>query len=293
MNRVRLKDLARDQDGVVAVWQLVAGGWPRNVASRALTRWQRLEDGVYLVSLARPNAAQRRRAAALTTPDTALSHRSAAVWVELLTRDGPLIEVTRPGRWDPHDVGGVRVRYSTALDGWTIIWDGVRITKPERIVIDLWPRLPLTHRTKLLREGLRKGLVTMPSMRWAIFHHRGRRGVASLRTTVERYARLQLDRCRSDAEAYAMEVLDDAGFVLPRVNTDIAGEEADLSWEDLRLIIELDGPGYHVLRDADAHKTAVWTHAGYRVRRLGTDPLFENPGALITLAEENGVPRRR
>jgi hypothetical protein len=99
---------------------------------------------------------------------------------------------------------------------------------------------------------------------------------------VSRYARLQLDRCRSDAEAFALEVLDEAGIDPPAVNAIVAGEEADLSWPGL--IIDIDGPGFHVLKDADARKTRTWTQAGNVVRRIGSDTLFATPDRLVTLA---------
>ena len=98
--------------------------------------------------------------------------------------------------------------------------------------------------------------------------------MASLRAAVEQLAGLRLDRCRSDAEAWAVALIADAGLAAPDVNERVAGEEADLSWPAARLIVELDGPSYHVLRDADIRKMKAWRAAGFDVQRLPTDAVY-------------------
>jgi len=59
--------------------------------------------------------------------------------------------------------------------------------------------------------------------------HRGRRGTGALNALVSRYRRLDLHRCKSDAEAYALHVLDEHKRPLPQVNEPIDNLEADLS----------------------------------------------------------------
>src|SRR5215218_3057819 len=81
--------------------------------------------------------------------------------------------------------------------------------------------------------------------------HSGRPGTKVLAQLAKRYARLPYGRTRSDAEARALEVLRDAGVPPPLVNVRIGGEEADLVWHELRLVIEIDGPQYHRFRDED------------------------------------------
>jgi hypothetical protein len=75
---------------------------------------------------------------------------------------------------------------------------------------------------------------------------------------VSRYARQLLHRCRSDAEAFALQVLDDAGIALPKVNAIVAGEEADLSWP---------------------------------IDRISSDVLFAEPHKLAVLATLDSVHR--
>jgi len=52
-----------------------------------------------------------------------------------------------------------------------------------------------------------------------------------------RRSSLPFHRCRSDAEAFGLVVLDEAGVPLPAVNRRIAGEEADFCWPDVRVIV--------------------------------------------------------
>lgn len=292
----RLAELAAVQQDVVARWQLVdadAGRGAVRAAERVVAVLRRLHDGVYLAGHAPPTAEQRWWGAVLTAPATALSHASAAALHGLWPWPRAFETVTRPGHGGARRSGDVLVHYSTMLEGWVTDVRGIRVTTVERTLIDLSPHVGDVRRRKLLREALRLRLVTIASMQRALAAHRGRRGTVPLARLVGRYALLQLDRCRSDAEARAMEVLLDAGLVLPDVNVDRAGIEADLSWESLRLIIEIDGPGFHVLTDEDARKTAAWEAAGWRVRRIGSDVVFRAPEELVALALRAGVPRRR
>lgn len=297
---ISVRDLLTAQHGVFAVWQLVAGGWPARRAERLPPRLAAIgglrgpHDGVYVTGHAPLTDAQRWWAATLTAPWTVLEGTTAAAAQALGLREDGLLHVVRPGRTSPYTAGTLHVRYSSALRGQVVRAPaGFRITRPERTIIDVWPGRHERIRRKVLREGLRTRQVTVASMTTALDGHRGRRGIASLREVVAVYARLQLERCRSDAEAYAMEVLHAAGLELPDVNELVAGEEADLSWPGLRRIIEIDGPQWHRLRDEDARRTAIWQGAGQLVRRISSDTVFRDPGALVALATSLGVPRVR
>lgn len=293
---VRLEDLLERQCGAFAVWQLTGAGWTRKRISCAVARLglagvRTPHDGVYVVGRGPLGDAQRWWAATLTAPWSVLHAASAAAAHGLGEHERGRVTIVRPGRDAPYSCGPLRVSYSGTLRGQVVRAPaGFWVTTPERTVIDTWARLPDRPRRKLLREGLRTRQVSVSSMTSALQRHRGRRGVASLRVVLAGYALLQLERCRSDAEARAMEILLDAGLVLPGVNEEVAGEEADLSWPELRAIIEIDGPQWHRLRDDDARKTAVWMAAGHTVRRMGSDDVFADPDRLIALAVGLGVP---
>jgi very-short-patch-repair endonuclease len=290
---VRARKLLDRQDAVVAWRQLRGAGVSADVATRLVRGWRKLHDGVWFAGFGTPTDMQRWLGATLTTPESVLADECAAAFWKLRRDRGNTLTVVRPGAGGKQRMGRLVVRYSRTLAGEIVVRRGIRVTTPERTIIDVWPRLADFGRRKLLREALRTRVTTCARMTAALARHRGRRGTQTLGRLIAQYTRLQLERCKSDGEAYAMEVLDDAGLELPRVNEEVAGEEADLSWRRLGLIIELDGPQFHVLRDADARKTATWTQAGNRVLRMSTDTLFATPEALVELALSAGVPQIR
>ena len=81
-----------------------------------------------------------------------------------------------------------------------------------------------------------------------------------------------------------MEILRDAGRPLPELNVRIGGEEADLSWSRERLIVGIDGGPFHLDVGEDARKRAVWEAAGWTVRRMPSDDVYESPARLLRLA---------
>ena len=225
----------------------------------------------------------------LSSPGTVLSHASAAACFGLRPVVGPIVTVTRIGNRGREHSRGLHVSYSLTLRGQITEHEGIPITTVERTIIDLWPHLSPRARSRLLREGLRLGATAAPRMQSAIRAHRGRRGVASLRVEVEKLAGLRLERCRSDAEAWAVALIADAGLAAPARQRGIAGEEADLSWPAARLIIELDGPSYHVLRDTDIRKMKAWRAAGFDVQRLPTPAVYAEPERLLAMVPRPNV----
>ncbi len=88
----------------------------------------------------------------------------------------------------------------------------------------------------------------------------------------------------------ALMILRDAGRPMPALNVCRAGEEADLSWPAHRLIIEIDGAPFHLDRGEDARKQARWEAAGWLVRRIDADRIYDSPGSLLAISPPN-VPR--
>jgi hypothetical protein len=135
----------------------------------------------------------------------------------------------------------------------------------------------------MIREAIRLKLTTMPRLQRQFHRGKGRRGIAGLRDYVERFGRLPFDRCKSDAEAMGLQVLAESNRPIPDVNVDIAGEEADFSWPARRLLIEIDGPQFHLFAEEDGRKQAIWKDAGWRVRRIPSGAVFDEPERLIAL----------
>jgi very-short-patch-repair endonuclease len=195
--------------------------------------------------------------------------------------------VTRSGTGGPRRYGDLLICRSSRVgaDGRLLdvtALDGLPITTPERTIADLWPHLPADReRRKTLREALRLRRTSIEHLRdhLAVAPHRGR--PAGLATLVAHYERLHLHRCRSDAEARAVELIDEARIPHPDVNAHIAGEEADLSWPDRRLIVEIDGDQFHQDKVEDARKTATWSSVGWTVRRAASDLVFTDSARFL------------
>lgn len=265
---------------MAARWQLLEQGMTRSAIAHQTRDLRRIHDGVYLTGDAPITLEQRWLAATLTAPDTVLALETAA-WVFGMRRahPGPLV-VLRPGSGGPELRDSLRIHRSTLRD--TTTFAGIPITTAERTVAAVWPRLRTTkERRKLLREALRLERTTVPLLRAHLDLAPSRNAPRELIAILDRYERLQLHRCRSDAEAYAVELIDDARLPLPQINVRIAGEEADLSWPHAALIIEIDGDRFHQDKAEDARKTASWTAAGQRVRRASSDLVFAHPQRFV------------
>ncbi len=273
-----IRDLADAQLDLVAVWQLRSRGWTEKQIRCRTAGLGRVHHGVLRVGGAQPGRDQRWKAATLTTPDTVLGLASAGDLhgVRPWPRDGGgHATVIRPGGGGIDTMDGLVVARSTLLTPQDVCEvRGVRVTRIERTLIDLAGVLEPHEIRKPIREALRLRRTTILDLEVALLRYTRRSGCAAVRPLVERYARLQLERCKSDGEALAMEQLDRSGLPLPLVNVVIGGYEADLVFPALLLIIEIDGPSFHVLKDSDATRTAAWTAAGYAVRRVPSDDVF-------------------
>ena len=282
---VRVAGVAEAHDGLVPWAALLDAGMSRWHAARAVADLRRIHDGVFLTGHGRVTDHQRWLAATLTAPQTALSHASAGACWGFRPWTADFEVATRPGSGGPRRIGALLVCRSTALAGETTTRDGIPITTPARTLVDLAAHLTRPERAKAVREAIRLGVMTASELQLAAIRHRGRRGTRGLLDLATRLGRLPIARTRSDAEARALEVLDAAGLTLPDINVHVAGEEADLVWPLRRRLIEIDGPQFHLDAAEDARKEAAWRSAGWAVDRIPSATVFDDPAALVRLAE--------
>jgi very-short-patch-repair endonuclease len=282
-----LQELAENQADTVAAWQLLAAGWTRRMVDDRSKRhgWRVVHRGVYALSAARLTRRQRWIAATLSAPDCWLSHASAGGCWGFRRFEGSFETVTRPGSGGPTAprrptrVPVAHPRRSN--DGAR--WD--QTTTAARTVIDLAAHLDHREARRIFREALRLKATTLPELQSALSRHPRRRGTKLIGELAARYSAVPYARSRSDAESRALELLHDARVEPPRVNTRIAGEEADLAWPDRRPIIEIDGPQYHLFPEEDARKELRWKAAGYTVHRVGSDVVYHQPERFLSLQD--------
>ncbi len=222
-------------------------------------------------------------AATLTHERTLLSHLSASVAWGVLSTEGATISVTRPGSGGLQRYGDIVVHRSITLVGEHAEQRGIPITSMPRTLLDIACLVSRPALARAVRESVRLELVTLYELGGALGRYRGRRGCRRLAATVQRYSGLPLKDARSGAEIRALELLRDAGVKMPRLNVKVAGHEADLSWPMCRLIIEIDGSPFHQDLGEDARKEGAWKAAGWTVRRLPSDDVYERPERLIAL----------
>jgi len=283
---VRLRKAAAVQHDLVAVWQLRAAGWSRWMVEHRASRegWRPIHDGVYALGQAPLTQRQLRIAAVLTAPRTYLFAESACACHGFAEWDGSYEVVVRPGSGGPRRYPGLLVARSIQLEGRTTRRDGIPIVTPPAALISVAPRWDRWRLGRAFRESIRLKTTTANDIARAL---QGQRGTGVLRDLCDRYATIPYHRCRSDAESRALEILHDAGIEPPLVNVRVNGPRPDLTWRRRRLIIEIDGPQFHLFADEDARKQAIWERAGYEVRRLPSDDVYFRPERLLALAPPN------
>jgi hypothetical protein len=286
MSDVRVVELAARQHNRFSRAQLGALGIDDPTIQRRLDagRWVAVHAAVYAVAPVLDDDLGRWMGATLTGPGTLLSHASAGAAFGLWDRPRAFETVTRPGNGGPERYDGLLVHRSGKLGDDVTVRRGMPITTVPRTLLDMAPHVSVAVLARMTREAIRLKLTTAPEITHALAsRHRGRRGSRRLMAVVASYTGLPVERCRSASEVRALEVLRDAGRPLPEVNRRIAGEEADLSWRALRLIVELDGPQFHLDRGEDKRKQLVWERAGWEVRRLPSPDVYDNPERLLAL----------
>ena len=246
-------------------------------------RWAIVEQGVLAVAPVLDDDWGRWMGATLTAPETFLSRASAGAAYGIALGPRGFVTVTRPGSGGPRRLGGIKEYRSATLDGECEELRRIPITSVPRTLLDLANDLSPMALARAVREAVRLELTTVPALIDYVGVRHKRRGARRLAATLARYSGLPLERARSGAEVRALELIRAARHPLPRLNVRIAGEEADLSWTRQRLIVEIDGGPFHLDEGEDKRKQAIWEAAGYTVRRLPSDDVYERPQRLLAL----------
>jgi len=294
MRDARVAQLAGRQFNRVSRRQLVGLGLSESaIAYRVSTgRLVIVEEGVFAVApLLEHDDWGRWMAATLTAPASVLSHVSAAAAWGLWSLQRQFETVTRPGNGGPRRHGGVLAFRSSTLEHDCVSLRGIPITSVARTLLDLAHDVSDRALARAVRDAVRLDLITVAALGDSLGRYRGRRGSRRLAATVTRYMGLPLERARSGAEIRALEILRAAERPLPRLNVRIAGEEADLSWRVQRLIVEIDGGPFHLDKGEDARKRSAWEAAGWTVRRIPSDDVYERPHELLMVAPPPNVPK--
>ncbi len=211
-------------------------------------------------------------AAALAIGAEALvSHGSAAaLWGLVPWTDRPVVEVTVVGRDAGRGRHGIRVHRFRALDAADrASLQGVPVTTVARTLLDIAPRLATRELERAFDAVLKRRLVTRAAVADAVARAPRHAGAAVLGTL----ARLELGAAdtRSDGEERLVALVRSGGLPEPETNARLGRYIVDALWREARLVVEVDGYGFHHTRrsfEADHERDLELESAGYEVMRI-------------------------
>jgi hypothetical protein len=260
------------QHGVVAHWQLIAGGLSRSAIQRLIgAGWlHRLYVGVYAVGHDRLSWHGRCLAAVFACgPGAVLSHRSAGALWAIRPTSSPRLDVTllRP-RKGPRGLCAHHVRSLHAED--RAERDGIPLTSVARTLLHLAEVVPPRELIRAVEQAERLGLFDLDAVGRLIGRSRGRHGIGPLRAAIAAVEG-EPPRVNSDWERDLLDFCDDHDLPRPELNVIVEGYEVDALWSDAKLIVELDSWDHHRSRRAfeeDRRRDAALQLAGYVVLRI-------------------------
>jgi uncharacterized protein DUF559/putative AbiEi antitoxin of type IV toxin-antitoxin system len=281
----RVFDIARRQHGVVAHRQLLAAGLKASAITRGIAagRLHRLHEGVYAVGHPGVSREARWLAAVLACGPTALlSHRDAAALWGLLrpgSHAGTDVVTARRCRRRPGIVLH-RSRRIHAEDHATR--DGIPVTSVARTLLDLAETVRPWRLERAIEQAERLALFDLRSVDRLIARSRGRHGLKPFEAALRDHRPPLFTR--SELERRFIGLCRRAGLPDPAVNIWIAGGEADMSWPERRLVVELDTTAHHGTKAAferDRERDADLQLAGYRVLRVTDRRLQHAPAEVV------------
>lgn len=252
----------------------------------------RVLPSIYAVAGDAALMATRARAACLADPEAVVTGLAAGViggWAELSAP--AVVDVATPRvhtAWT-----GVRLERRRVPRSLTRVVEGVRITTFPLTALDL----ALRDGPGRLDDALRRG-VELDRMREALEATPGRRGYAALRRELHAVR----DRPWSRLECAAHALLRDAAINGWRANRAILAGPGDrvgygdLVFDDLWLVIELDGTAYHSEdghRSRDRARDLRLVRLGWEVLRLGSEVVFDTPEEFVAIVKDVLRTRQR
>ena len=195
--------------------------------------------------------------------DAVLSHVTAGGAWAMRPLGAGLIHVTVPGDGGRERRQGIRIHRSRTLTPHdTTTHRGIPITTPTRTIIDLASALEPLPLEQALDQADRRGLIDFAELK-------ARPIPRSLQAILVRYTGPTFTR--SELENRFHRPLPTHDLPRPISNTIIEGEDVDFAWRAKRLIVEVDGYGFHRSPsrfENDRERDVMLTLAGWKVMRF-------------------------
>jgi hypothetical protein len=269
---LELARLAGAQHGIVARRQLLEAGLTNEAVARRIRsgRLHVIHRGVYAAGHAVMTREGRWMAATLATGG-ALSHATAAAAWDLLPV-GATIHVTVAGDPGRKRRSGVCIHRSATLEPVDITRHrGIPVTAPIRTLLDVATTVEGRALEHVLDRAER--LIDFGELRRRLEAHPTRPGSPSLQAVLSTYT-VGSAMTRSELEEAFLRLCDEYGLPRPEVNTVIEGMLVDFVWRDARLVVEVDGYGFHKSRwkfGDDRERDVTLRLAGWEVLRFAEE----------------------
>lgn len=304
MNEEQLRRCAARQDGVVTARQCIeAGIGYEHIKARVRSgAWRRLCRGTYLIDATGSAPDDRRawlRAALLALGDEAVAVLETAAELHgiagLPRTTGP-VHVSRPRVAPRAHRPNVRVHHLTLRPEHVTELDGVRVTTPQRTLLDLVCRLDRAPAVSLLDSALHRRLVSGEEVAGLPALLRGRRGGARAR----RWLSLVDGRAESPLETRTRLACVDGNVPPDELQYPIRDRHgtllgiADLAWPRRWVVAEADGAGPHEEPQAlfrDRRRQNDLANAGWTVLRFTWADAFRRGYVAATVRRALAISR--
>lgn len=279
-----LDTVLRLQDGIIRRDQAMAAGVPESTLSSRVRRrtWLRVLPGVYAVDVDPATPTARIRATGLWAgDDSAITGAAAAWWWQLTDAPAEIIDVLVPQRRRMSTIQGICVIRSDVDEREIDRHRRLRLTTPAATCF----RLARLGEPDLLEVALRTG--TRPGdLDEALRLGRGRRGQFHARRSREDVR----DNPWSHPERALHRLFREAGITgwtaNARVSLDAGPRNPDVLFEELKLIVEVDGRRFHgtaAQHDRDHRRQNEFLDLGYLVLRFTPGQIADEPDAVVSL----------
>ena len=206
-----------------------------------------------------------------------LSYWSAASLYGLRAGAGPRSHVTAPRT--RRDTPRIAFHYSLLPADEIGERDGIRVTSPGRVVLDLAPHVPISGLHRMLEAGEKLRPWRGPSIPELLERYPGRAGTPKLRAVTG----APIAMTRSELEASFLYLIDEWDLPRPQTNLTVLGFEVDCLWPEHRLIVELDAfetHGSNASFERDRKRDRALQAAGLTVIRVTARQLVDEPAAI-------------
>jgi hypothetical protein len=214
-------------------------------------------------------------------PDALLSYRTAAALWGLRPTARTQIDITTAVRKGGR-IAGIARHHGRVHPEDRALEDNIPVTSVPRTLLDLAEVLQPQQLARAIEEAERRRLFDLAAVQRVVARGRGRRGLGLLVSLLSDYSEPPFTR--SDVEGVFFALCRDGGVPLPAMNVIVEGEEVDALFASQRVVVEIDGRGFHMTTAAferDRRRDAKLMLAGYRVLRITYRQLMDDPRTVL------------